>query len=66
MTTTTSTTRDEPVGSVSEGAPGRSAPPKSTSSTWGEDAVPVRDAAEQAEEREREARLRLVTGCRRL
>lgn len=61
MTAPTSATRDERVGSVSEETPKQPAPP---SSTWGENAVPLRDAAEQTEEREREARLRLVTGRR--
>ena len=66
MTTPTPATRDEPVGSVSEEAPERNEQPMSSSSTWGENAVPLRDVAEQAKEREREARLRLVTGRRRL
>ena len=65
MTTPTSTTRAEQVGSVSEETPKSSDQPPS-SSTWGENAVPLRDVAEQTEEREREARLRLVTGRRRL
>lgn len=66
MTAPTSATRDAPVGSVDEKKPKPNEQPAPSSSTWGENAVPLRDAAEQAEEREREARLRLVTGRRRL
>lgn len=61
MTTPASTTQDEQVGSVSDETPKSSEQPAS-SSTWGENAVPLRDVAEQTEERERKARLRLITG----
>lgn len=66
MTATTSAARDEPVGSVSEETPKPNEQSATSPSTWGENAVPLRDAAEQIEEREREVRLRLVTGRRRL
>lgn len=62
MTTRTSGTRDEPVGSVSEETPKPKEQLAPSSSTWGENAVPLRDVVEQTEEREREERLRLVTG----
>ena len=62
MTTPTSATRDERVGSVSEQTPEPNEQPTPSSSTWGENAVPLHDVAEQTKEREREARLRLVTG----
>lgn len=62
MTGPASATRNEPLRSVSEETPKPNEQPVPSPLTWGENAVPLRDAAEQTEEREREARLRLITG----
>lgn len=66
MTAPASKTRDEPLGSGSGETPKPDERPAPSPSTWGENAVRLRDAAEQTEEREREARLRFITGRRRL
>lgn len=64
MTRAAPTMRDMPTASDQEATP-QEQHGKSTTAPWGDGAVPLHDAAEQAREREREARLRLVTGRHR-
>lgn len=63
--TTPISAQDKPVQSPGEKTPEQSDQPALSWSAWGDDAVPLHDAARQTEEREREARLHLVTGQRR-